>query len=32
MIVERDDIVQLRYFTNGVHTPLPYAVWVKKTR
>lgn len=29
MIVERDDIVQLRYFTNGVHTPLPYAVWVK---
>ncbi len=30
MQVERSDIVQLRYFTNGVHSPLPYAVWVKR--
>ena len=30
MIVERSDLVQLRYFTNGVHSPLPYVVWVKR--
>ena len=30
MQVERSDLVQLRYFTNGVHSPLPYVVWVKR--